>query len=179
MTENKLQCYIKSVKHDTKDVFTTILPIVINGILLVGAVAVVAVIGYLITIGGRLLLEVSTPIIPVIMPYLSQYNLYLVVLLGVDICILYVTKVFMTSTGEEIKDPTGQIGLGLIVLFFVFFFNALPVSNSPLFNPPQFIGWTYMVWETAINAILLIIGIFLMRAYVRCEQSVKFNEIKL
>jgi hypothetical protein len=171
MTENKLQCYIKSVKHDTKNVVTTIIPFFWCCVKITCAVTVAATILFLLMVGYRSAMDAIIPFTPVIMQYISQYNLYLVGLFGIDICILYAVRGLMKDPDPTTKDPTGQIGLSLIALACLFGVNVLLIScGSASYNPSRFDGWSYMTWETAINAILIVIGIFLMRAYVRCEE---------
>jgi hypothetical protein len=168
MTEPKLQCYIKSVTSDITHLKTELMPIfqaaaLVGGVLIGGILVLYAVwlFGeFVLTPGLKYLIDAAVPIYP----YLSQFNIVITCLIVVDSVIFYeVWDSYTHPTSNQVdRDILSQLFLASILLGMLAFFNIFftyAAHNSP---GEQYAGWSFML-----------LGIFLIRAYIRCEHPVE------
>jgi hypothetical protein len=172
MTEDKLQCYYKSVKSDATHVAKSFLPMLKALLAICGVIIAGIIIIYLAYVVCDVVVPLTIPLLNGISPLFTQYNTYILALIGADIVVLFEVKDEVTRPGTNPKnsDAFWQVVLAMLSTGTVFGFNALItfITTSAL-HPEEFIGWSYMPLETGINLVVIIMSIFLVRAYIRCE----------
>lgn len=184
MTENKLQCYVKSVKKDTDSILTTLKPAIIEFLKMllpaIGVLLAAIIIFTLMIYGEPYITAVFTVIgniftMVISQPFLTQYNTYMAILIIIDLVIFMCVKKTMTDQNGYLDDrsPVSQVGHITGLLFLLFAFNAmLVVATWGSQTPERFIGWSFMIGETVVNMVISVIGILLIRAYLKCENKI-------
>jgi uncharacterized membrane protein len=111
-------------------------------------------------------------IISAVVSLFTQYTAYIVIIIGVDILILNAVK--NTQTKPEFqsadRDAFNQVLISAFIVGVIFMANAM--FTWAVYQAPDvtYHSWSYMILESLINVVLLVMGIFLVRAYVRCEK---------
>jgi hypothetical protein len=165
MTENKLQCYVKSLKSDVIKVTTeSVSPLkkgVLNLLLLVAIGLIgIGIIYVMFEVLVPFLETIGTRMEPVITEHVTQYGTYLAILVVIDLLLWYAIR-----SEPDKSDVVGDVHLSLILLIGFFGVNAVFTYGSPADS-----GWSYMIIETVVNAVVLITGILLLRAHTKCKK---------
>lgn len=181
MTNKKMQCYVKSVKTDADSILTKLKPAIINFLIVVGVL-----IGFLLAIVLiNMVLEYSQPYIKalfdvigslfvmVFQGFFTSYNTYLVCMIVFDFIIFLFIRITMTDSdfNADERDPFLHVLNSVVVLFVLFAFNGILVIMT-WDSPERFVGWSFMICETVINMIVVVAGILLYRAYLKCENKI-------
>jgi hypothetical protein len=184
MTNKKMQCYVKSVRTDTDSILKDLKPAIINFLIkfsiLIGVMFTVAILFTIITYGEPYIISVFGVIDSLLKMMLSQgiftqYNTYLIIMILIDLTVLWFVRDAMTTSNFDSSDraPFSQIVFGIMVLFLVFAFNAVVmVACFMTSSEGKFVGWSFMLSETIINMIVVVVGILLIRAYLKCENKI-------
>jgi len=183
MTSKKMQCYVKSVKTDTDSILKDLKPAIISFLIkfsiLIGVIFTLVILFTTITYGEPYLIAVFEVINSLLKMMLSQgiftqYNTYLIIMILIDLAVLWFVREAMTATFFDSSDrePFSQIVFGIMALFLVFAFNAVVVVACFTTSSEKFVGWSFMLGETVINMIVVVVGILLYRAYLKCENKI-------
>ena len=183
MTSKKMQCYVKSVKTDTDSILKDLKPAIISFLIkfsiLIGVIFTLVILFTTITYGEPYLIAVFEAINSLLKMMLSQgiftqYNTYLIIMILIDLAVLWFVREAMTATFFDSSDrePFSQIVFGIMALFLVFAFNAVVVVACFTTSSEKFVGWSFMLSETIINMIVVVAGILLYRAYLKCENKI-------
>ena len=183
MTSKKMQCYVKSVKTDTDSILKDLKPAIISFLIkfsiLIGVIFTLVILFTTITYGEPFLIAVFEVINSLLKMMLSQgiftqYNTYLIIMILIDLAVLWFVREAMTATFFDSSDrePFSQIVFGIMALFLVFAFNAVVVVACFTTSSEKFVGWSFMLSETIINMIVVVAGILLYRAYLKCENKI-------
>jgi len=183
MTSKKMQCYVKSVKTDTDSILKDLKPAIISFLIkfsiLIGVIFTLVILFTTITYGEPYLIAVFEVINSLLKMMLSQgiftqYNTYLIIMILIDLAVLWFVREAMTATFFDSSDrePFSQIVFGIMALFLVFAFNAVDVVACFTTSSEKFVGWSFMLGETIINMIVVVAGILLYRAYLKCENKI-------
>jgi hypothetical protein len=189
MTNKKMQCYVKSVKTDTDGILTKLKPAIINFFIsvgvLIGFLLVIALISMVLIYSQQyikaLFDAIGSLFAIVFQDFLTQYNTYLVCMIVIDFISFLFIRVSMTDSifNADERDPYGHVLNSVGALFVLFAFNGMMVfitmSNDGVYtagNWDELQGWSFMLCETAINMIVVVAGILLYRAYLKCENKI-------
>ena len=183
MTNEKMQCYIKSVKKDTdsilKDLKPAIISLLINFSIVIVVVFAFATLFTFITYGEPYIdaaFGVINSLFKVMVSsvFATQYNAYLVIMILVDLIMFWCIRDVMVSNGDlSDRSPYSQILFSIMFLFVLFVVNgSLVILSWASTKPEQFVGWSLMICETIINMIVVVAGILLYRAYLKCENKI-------
>jgi hypothetical protein len=106
--------------------------------------------------------------------FATQYNAYLVIMILVDLIMFWCIRDVMVSNGDlRDRSPYSQTLLSIMFLFALFVVNGILVIVSwGLTKPELYVGWSFMICETIINMIVVVVGILLIRAYLKCENKI-------
>jgi len=176
MEEQKLQCYIKSMKSDAAKTAESIIPfgkwigksiVIIGGAMLLG-VSILYAMFELLPIALEYLSNITLPYITDLQ--WTQYNVYLIAMICIDFILILMIK---PEEGNGLGEAPMDVGPSLGVIFGVFIVNAACTLMSRSSMDEEFASWSYMIGETIINMVLMVIGIFLVRAYIRCKHPKK------
>jgi hypothetical protein len=139
--------------------------------LVVGAFAVLMGIIYAAETYLPPVLEYLVSVVSPLVSYFTQYNVMWAVMIGIDILILIgVRSAFTDPTTREFdRDVFTQIGAGILVLGTLFGLNTFFTYGMNMPGPSYDVGWSYMFVEQGLNLLVLVIGILVLRAYMRCE----------
>jgi hypothetical protein len=152
MTEdnNTLQCYVKSFGHDGEE-------LVRSTFSLLKVAAIPLVIIFLISLLGYALVTN--------LALFTQYATYLILFALIDglfLFLLYDPMGEFTNLGN-IGFPVLAV---IIYTLFIWAMNACFIISLSYTVMTQ--NWSFMNVETAVNIIVMVIGIMAVRAYVRC-----------
>jgi hypothetical protein len=172
MPEHKLQCYIKSIKSDTSDIIESSKPVILYFTMIFVVCLIMMAVAWFLFVGIDQFVVMIAPFITMIKPFFTQYNTYMISMILVDILILSLVYISMKSFDEDIKSVSVQIVVSLISLVTLYVVNGILLYSSPYsIRPELFNGWSYITVESVINFVIITIGVFLVRAYVRCEKK--------
>jgi hypothetical protein len=183
MTNKKMQCYVKSVRTDTDSILKDLKPAIISFLIkfsiLIGVMFSFMILFTIVTYGEPYITSVFGVIDSLLKMMLSQgiftqYNTYLIIMILIDLAVLWFVREAMTTSNFDSSDraPFSQIVFGIMALFLVFAFNSVVVVACFTLSSEQFVGWSFMLSETIINMIGVIVGILLIRAYLKCENKI-------
>ena len=189
MTSKKMQCYVKSVKTDTDSILTKLKPAIINFLIRFSIV-----IGLLlVTLIGFMIIAYSEPYIKAVFEvidslfamafqdFFTQCNTYLVCMIVIDFVIFLFIRMIMTDStfNADERDPFSHVLTSVGALFLLFAVNGIMVfvvmDNNGVYtagNWDKLQGWSFMLGETIINMIVVVAGILLYRAYLKCENKI-------
>lgn len=170
MSNHKLQCYVKSIKSDTSDIIESSKPAVLYCIAIVLASLITIAVGWFLFVGLDQLVLILKPFVDMVVPFFTQYKTYIILMILLDIFILYAVYLWSKSNDTDINNVSVQVVVSSMLLFSLWIVNAIILSSQNYSTKPEiFYGWSYVVWESIINFVIITIGVFLIRAYVRCE----------
>jgi hypothetical protein len=184
MTSKKMQCYVKSVKTDTSSILEDLKPAIISFLIkfsiLIGVMFSLAILFTIITYGEpyiKAAFEVINSLFTVMLSivFVTQYNAYLVIMIILDVVIFLCVREMMVNTNVDSRDrlPYSQTLFSIMFLFLLFAFNGILVILSWGSTKPELVvGWSFMLCETIINMIVVVVGILLYRAYLKCENKI-------
>jgi hypothetical protein len=171
-TDTKLSCYINSVKSDAVHVgkaFIPIMQLVVIAVVTLGITIWV----YTVTLSFT---ESNRQLVYQFYNLFSQSVVYILAMIVFDIIILNEVRAIQTNPEQYNIDSDAfrQVSVSLISLGIVFGVNALLTFLSRAYPDSVTIsGWSYMVAESVINAVVLVMAIFLVRAYIKCHPFAK------
>jgi len=183
MTSKKMQCYVKSVKTDTDSILKDLKPAIISFLIkfsIVIGLLLVILIGFMIITYSepyiKAAFEVINSLFKVMLStvFTTQYNGYLVIMILADLIIFWCIRNVMVSNGDLIdRLPFTQTLSSIMLLFVLFVVNGILVILSwDSTKPELLVGWSFMLGETIINMIVVVAGILLYRAYLKCENKI-------
>ena len=184
MTSKKMQCYVKSVKTDTSSILEDLKPAIISFLIkfsiLIGVMFSFVIFFTIITYGEPYLIAAFGVInslfkVMVSSVFATQHNAYLVIMILVDLIMVWFIRDVMVSNGDlSNRSPYSQILFSIMFLFVLFVVNgSLVILSWASTKPEQFVGWSLMICETIINMIVVVVGILLYRAYLKCENKIE------
>jgi hypothetical protein len=183
MTSKKMQCYVKSVKTDTDSILEDLTPAIISFLvkfsILIGVMFSFVILFTIITYGElyiKAAFEVINSLFKVMLStvFTTQYNGYLVIMILADLIIFWCIRNVMVSNGDlNDRLPFTQTLSSIMLLFVLFVVNGILVILSWGSTKPELVvGWSFMLGETIINMIVVVAGILLYRAYLKCENKI-------
>ena len=183
MTSKKMKCYVKSVKTDTDSILKDLKPAIISFLIkfsIVIGLLLVILIGFMIITYSepyiKAAFEVINSLFKVMLStvFTTQYNGYLVIMILADLIIFWCIRNVMVSNGDLIdRLPFTQTLSSIMLLFVLFVVNGILVILSwDSTKPELLVGWSFMLGETIINMIVVVAGILLYRAYLKCENKI-------
>ena len=184
MTSKKMQCYVKSVKTDTSSILEDLKPAIISFLIkfsiLIGVMFSFVIFFTIITYGEpyiKAVFEVVNSLFKVMLSqvFVTQYNVYMVIMIILDVVILLCVREMMVTVNGDPGDrsPYSQTLFSIMFLFLLFAFNGILVILSwDSAKPELVVGWSFMLGETIINMIVVVSGILLYRAYLKCENKI-------
>jgi hypothetical protein len=158
MTELKLHCYIKSFGHDVSEVKNTVV-----GIIKFLSVPVVCLLLFVGLMAGIYY------IIPILKAALNQYQGYLL-----SLTVFYLLAMYLIYKIEQ----NHSFNICFELIFVTIVTMGMYLLNQCIIEYPESrtfsaVGWSYMTGETIVVYALALIGVFLIRGYVRCEKPIK------
>jgi len=185
MTSKKMQCYVKSVKTDTSSILEDLKPAIISFLIkfsiLIGVMFSFVIFFTIITYGEpyiKAVFEAINSLFKVMLSqvFVTQYNVYMVIMIILDVVILLCVREMMVTVNGDPGDrsPYSQTLFSIMFLFLLFAFNGILVILSWDSTKPELVvGWSFMLGETIINMIVVVVGILLYRAYLKCENKIE------
>jgi hypothetical protein len=168
--DTKVQCYVKSVKSDARHIAQSLITPALKWVLVVALIVIAgAVFLFLAVVIMNTVTAVAVPYLMKLTPLLTQHTVYIIGLVAIDLLVLAYIKWAQDGEDESLKGVNEQVILGLLPPVLLLVFNGLILVLASDINPERVIGWSYMLAESVINAVVLVLGILLVRAYVRCE----------
>ena len=184
MTNKKMQCYVKSVKTDTDSILKDLRPAIINFLsifcVLIGAVFTLGIALTIITYSEpyiKVVFEAICSLFTVLLSpaFVTQYNVYLLLMIILDLVIFCSIRETMVVENEDPSDrsPYSQTLGSILFLVALFALNSILVIISWDSTKPELVvGWSFMICETIINMVGVVVGILLYRAYLKCENKI-------